>query len=212
MSDDRKQNDDRLADWLDRLLAQPKTDDADGYRIALVTYGSLLHPDEIDTLFHRDDRVVEPVKVHGYRRGFSKSVADHLRDVDDEQSGVLNLHHDSENWFNGLMIGPLSEQGLRKYAFREREYDLHSLSESAIDFDYEFRHDEAREIEFNEMFTCLLEEESREVGKYDPEPDYLELCLNGARRWSDRFYDDFLESTYVKDEPLKSYVKKQTKE
>jgi len=191
------------ADWFRDLLDTTAEPDEDPLDLAVVTYGSLLHPREIDTLFHHEDRIVVPVRVEGFSRHFSKSVAPHLRDVEGEESGVLNVHPNHGEWFNGLLIGPLREKGLRKYAFREREYDVIDLglshlelySESDLDLD-----------DFETVFTCYLDPSDESVDLYEPVPDYLDLCLEGAEKWGGSFLKQFKETTRVGEKTLIDYL------
>lgn len=192
-----------LADWFQDLLDESGKTDDDPLDLAVVTYGSLLHPQEIDALFHYEDRIVEPVRVEGFSRHFSKSVATHLRDVKGDKSGVLNVHPNREEWFNGLLIGPMSEKGLRKYAFREREYDVTHLEGSQIEL---YSKSNRRLDRFKSVFTCYLDPSHESVSDYEPEPDYLELCLEGAEQWGEPFLEEFRETTNVGKRQLNEYL------
>jgi hypothetical protein len=53
------------------------------------------------------------------------------------------------------------------------------------------------------------------VGKADkqsnsilPNASYLSICMEGAKQWGEDFYNDFLDSTFVKDSILlRTYIK-----
>lgn len=208
MSEAGGSRDDRVADWYQDLVPEAREtnreeDDPEILDLGLITYGSLLHPEEIRTLFSHDELSVEPVKVSGYARRFSKSVAEHLRDVKGKKSGVLNVHSEPGEWFNGLLIGPLTRMGLRKYAFREREYGIDSVSFDRIDF---YANDESILDRLDTVHTCLLDTDESDPEAYEPAPDYLELCLEGAQEWGEDFLEEFKQTTLVGEEPLAQYL------
>lgn len=192
-----------IADWYEKVVQRSTTRSEGHLDLAVITYGSLLHPGEIEALFHIDDQLVEPIRVEGFSRHFSKSVASHLRDVKGEKSGVLNVHPNRNEWFNGLLIGPLSEKGLRKYAFREREYDV-----TYLDLDQIEPYSESERLldRFETVFTCYLVPAGNAVSNYEPEPDYLDLCLEGAEQWGESFLDQFKTKTFVGKEQLADYL------
>lgn len=210
MSSTEREDDERIADWFHDLVSVSGTDNTSGteestlLNTGLITYGSLLHPDEIRTLFPHEDLLIEPVKVTGYARRFSKSVAEHLRDVEGDKSGVLNVHAESEEWFNGLLVGPVTRSGLRKYAFREREYDITSVSFERIDF---YGDDESILERLDVVHTCLLDTHEGDPPAHEPIPDYLDLCLEGTKAWGEDFREDFLETTLVKGLKLREYIR-----
>lgn len=209
MSEAGGSRDDRVADWYQDLVPEAREtnreeDDPEILDRGLITYGSLLHPEEIRTLFSHDELSVEPVKVSGYARRFSKSVAEHLRDVKGKKSGVLNVHSEPGEWFNGLLVGPITRTGLRKYAFREREYGIDSVSFERIDF---YANDESILDRLDSVHTCLFDSGKEEPNTYEPVPDYLDLCLEGTQAWGENFRTDFLETTWVKGRKLLDYLK-----
>ncbi len=203
MSEPNEILDEKLADWFPSLLRH-RQGESQKLNMGLITYGSLLHPEELEVLFHRSDQNVFPVRVEGYTRRFSKSVSPHLRTVNGPKSGVLNLHSSDGNWFNGLLVGPLSLSGLRKYAFREREYDITDVRREHIEF-YESP-PAGFEKDLTSIYTCRLEDLDESDGELEPVPAYLDLCLEGAREWGETFFNDFIRTTRVKDRSLKKYI------
>lgn len=169
--------------------------------IGLITYGSLLDPAELEIVFNRRAMTVRPVRVAGYVRLFNKPVASHLRDPGKgDGRGVLNLRPRKDGWFNGLLIYPVRESSVRRYAFREQEYDVERISPSTLSFYEEKNHPGGEEIEA--IYTCLLTGDPDLDEGLAPVADYLELCREGARHWGDAFYEDFLRTTLVGGIPL----------
>lgn len=168
--------------------------------VGIVTYGSLLEPSEIRQVFSREDVRVVPIRVEGFVRLFNKEVAGHLRNPEGEARGVLNLRPESTGWFNGLLVAPVHDPALRKYAHREREYGLTAIESS--DLSVYPSGDPAVLDELEAVYTCLLEEDERLDPDLPPIESYLELCLEGARHWGDAFYRDFVRSTLVRGRPL----------
>lgn len=208
MNEPDESSEDRVAEWYYELVPDAEGSDRGDENepelldLGLITYGSLLHPEEIRILFPHEELSIEPVKISGYARRFSKSVAEHLRKVEGDQSGVLNVHSEEDEWFNGLLVGPVSRMGLRKYAFREREYDITSVSFEQIDF---YTGDESIIDRLDTVHTCLLDPDG-ETPAFEPVPDYLDLCLDGTDVWGEDFRKDFLETTWVKGRKLGKYL------
>jgi hypothetical protein len=203
MSDPSYPEQEGMADWFEDVVKRSTSTSEEYLDLAVVTYGSLLHPQEIKTLFHHEHRIVEPIRVEGFSRHFSKSVASHLRDVEGEKSGVLNVHPNRNDWFNGLFIGPLSGKGLRKYAFREREYDVTYLESDQLEL---YSKSDRLLDRFEAVFTCYLDPTADEVSDYEPEPDYLDLCLEGAEQWGESFLEQFKTKTFVGEKRLAEYL------
>jgi len=204
MSDPTYPEQEGIADWYEDVVKRSFSTSEGHLDLAVVTYGSLLHPEEIEALFHIDDQLIEPIRVKNFARRFSKSVAEHLRDVKGSQSGVLNVHPEPDHSFNGLLIGPLSEKGLRKYAFREREYDVKFLDPNRLDFYTEPQWNLDR---FEGIFTCYWNPSDDTIPNYEPVPDYLDLCLEGAQQWGEEFLEEFKKTTLVGERDLNQYLK-----
>lgn len=187
-------------DWLHALKRHHL--DAGGERlpIGLIVYGSLLDPAELDGVFDRPSTSVRPVRVAGYVRLFNKPAASHLRDPEKADGrGVLNLRKRENGWFNGLLVYPVGETALERYARREREYDLERVPPSALT-PYEDPGNLPGTPE--SIYTCRLAEDPRLDDGLSPVSDYLKLCREGACQWGEAFYEDFLRTTLVNGVPL----------
>lgn len=187
-------------DWLPVLKRRHLDAGDQRLSIGLIAYGSLLDPAELDVVFDRSSISVRPVRVDGYVRLFNKPLASHLRDPEKtEGRGVLNLRKREEGWFNGLLVYPVGETALDRYAFREREYDLARVSRSALT---PYGDEWASSGTLESIYTCHLGEDPRLDDGLTPVEDYLKLCREGARCWGEKFHEDFLRTTLVDGEPL----------
>lgn len=197
-----------VVEWQKRLKKRHQIDEEGYYDFGLIVYGSLLHPEEISTVFGQPSMQPVPVRVEGYRRVFNKYVSERLRKPRGNQAAVLNLRPRESSWFNGLVIPFVSPEGLDKYASREREYRIERIPSRSV------RPTGGGEIaaldSLNPFYTCLLEEDEKLSEDIDPIPSYLELCLAGARNWGDSFEQEFLRSTWTRKTRLLDYVNRTT--
>lgn len=187
-------------DWLPVLRQRHLDVEQEQLPIGLIAYGSLLEPTELDGVFDRSSIAVRPVRVAGYVRLFNKPVAAHLRDPEEADGrGVLNLRQRENGWFNGLLVYPVGETALERYARREREYDLERVPPCALT-SYGGRLGPPGKLE--SIYTCRLAEDPRLDDGLSPVADYLKLCREGARHWGEAFYEDFRRTTLVNGVPL----------
>lgn len=196
---------DRTPNWKTRILERHSRSESKILPIGIITYGSLIHPEEVQTLFGIGPSDQLRVKISGFRRSFSKRIAAHLyRETSPEKQAVLNLEHHEEEWFNGLLLGRIERSDFERYAFREREYELIEVEPSRLTF-YSEKTPGLLE-EFESIYTCLLGDEELMNHSLKPVPSYLELCLEGAKRHGSDFEQDFKRTTSVKGQSLKRYL------
>ncbi len=190
--------------WQTRLKQRHQVDERGYFDFGLLVYGSLLHPEEIDTVFGPLSEEPIPVRVEGFRRVFNKYVSERLRKPRGNCAAVLNLRRRESSWFNGLLIQFVSPVGLNKYASRERAYRITRIPEKSIR-----RHGRTGRPtpdSLNAYYTCLLEEGDDLSDRIEPIPSYLDLCLEGARSWGTDFEEDFLRSTWTRNTRLRDYL------
>ncbi|MFB6346412.1 MAG: hypothetical protein ABEK50_11685 [bacterium] len=195
----------QLPGWSQDVLSKHASKNSDQLSIGIVTYGSLLHPEEVQNLFGLGERDQIKVTVSGYRRCFNKRIADHIyRETGPDKTAVLNVERASSEWFNGLLLGPIQASAFKQYAFREKDYELEALQPDAIEVYPD--EEESALAEFNSLYTCLLDNEDARCNSIEPVPSYLDLCLEGALSHGEDFLDDFKRSTYVKESLLVDYL------
>jgi hypothetical protein len=188
------------AEWYETLKNRHEPD-GQLYDIAILIYGSLLHPEELERLLVNSEKELFRVQVNGYERRFSMPITDYHDNEDYSGRGALNLHSNPERWMNGILVGPLKLEGLRRYATRERCYSLAEIAPSNLNF---YSTERSARLTYEKYYTPVLREGHDKSLR--PHPEYLDLCLEGARNWSDDFYGDFLKSTYVEKQTLKDYL------
>ena len=157
--------------------------------IALLTYGSLMHPDELATQFGGGTRCL-PVRVRGFRRSFCQKPA--WRSGEDGRNGVLTVRRSSTAWFNGILVGPPDPRSLERLDHRERGYTRRRVPAVAVE-----PYLAAPSVPaIGEYHLYTGRDEMRSDG-LAPNPEYLRLCTEAARARGRRFLEEFLSTTYV---------------
>lgn len=173
--------------------------------VGLICYGSLLSPDELVPFLDTDGyrSRVTPVRVDGFRRIFNQRSVWRANAGDGEEAGVLNAVLDLDRWMNAILVPDLSQTEYDALRRRERGYRMVEVEPSQIEG---YGDGEPPE---NDVVLLPTGNHGRVDGSVEPVPSYVDICLNGARRWSDGFYDDFLDTTYVGDLTLREYLGRQ---
>jgi cation transport regulator ChaC len=157
--------------------------------IAVLAYGSLMHPDE-----HYDHRIRDwplvPVRVLGFRRSFSQVPT--WRSGSPAERGVLTIRPSAADWFNAIMICGWDPRALKLLDHRERGYTRRTLPESALD-----PYLEQNPLEAVREVNVYVGREEKRNDALQPNAEYLELCAEAASRWGEEFLEDFLSTTYV---------------
>ena len=165
---------------------------------ALIVFGSLINKLELKKGgFHLDSS--RSVVVRGFKRVFCQEPS--WRPDQGEQRAVLNVISSEQHWFNALLISSLNDAFLADLDKREKGYNRIRVAPSYLR-GYHFLHTTPHNIYIH-------------VGKADKQSDsivpnasYLSICLEGASQWGEDFYNDFLDSTFVKDNILlRTYIK-----
>jgi len=150
-----------------------------------IVYGSLLHPDELKSHGISMD-MVEFVKVKGYRRIFNQEPS--RRRSDTINRAVLNIQKNDNFWFNAILIKNISENSLKELDTREMGYNRLDLKDGLVE------HYKNGNIAQN--CFVYIGKDGKQSNKILPNIDYFKLCLNGAKSHFDRFYLDYLNTTY----------------
>jgi hypothetical protein len=155
--------------------------------LGIITYGSLINHQETAGMKTPPASII-PVKLSTFKRSFNQQPA--WRKNSGKHSAVLNVQADEPNWFNGVCYCFYAfdftaldnrERGYLRVAVhldRISNYQGHSLPELEELFLYQGK----REYQNDTLL---------------PNPDYLDICLTGAKYWGEEFYRDFLDTTHI---------------
>jgi len=155
---------------------------------ALLVYGSLIHPDE----HRRLPGLIEtlPVRLEGYRRSFTQTPS--WRRGEGRQIAVLRLEESPQHTLN-LIALLFEELDLAELDHRERGYRRIALPADRL-------------TPFGDTPLPGLDSCHLYLGRDElhnptllPNPEYLDLCLEGAKAWGEAFYREFLETTVLGD-------------
>ena len=150
-----------------------------------IVYGSLLHVDELIKQ-NIDSSKIEFVKVQGFKRVFNQEPS--WRKVDGIKKAVMNIEEDEKSWFNAIVIKDLDEEYIKDLDHRERGYDRTTLKDGTVTL-YK-----SGEI----LKNCIVYKgkQGKQSDEILPNPDYFEICKNGAKSHFDEFFQDYLTTTY----------------
>ncbi len=156
---------------------------------ALIVYGSLINKSELEKGGFPLDST-RPVVVRGFKRVFCQEPS--WRPDQGEQRAVLNVISSKQHWFNALLISSLDDAFLADLDKREKGYNRIRVAPSYLP-GYHFLHTTPQNT-----YIHVGETDKQSVSIL-PNASYLSMCLEGARQWGEDFYNEFLDSTFVKD-------------
>jgi len=166
-------------------------------RVAVITYGSLLDPDDLDALFTELTSRVLPITVDGYKRVFNQKAS--WRDADGESRAVLNVVRHEGAWFNGLLVTDLRREEFANFRERERGYRLVEVAHDQIDlYDSSAVSTDALKADrspLSDQDLVLVPTGTKVTEDITPIDSYVDLCCEGAEQWGEAFLSDFLRTT-----------------
>ena len=169
-------------------------------RVGIIVYGSVLNPADLRDLFHTLSGRTRPVTVSGFERVFNQEAS--WRETGGQHRAVLNVKQNPDRWFNGVLITDVTRDEFSQYRERERGYRLVEVEQDEVEpYDPEsiaaetIDTTDAEEIRSQELLLTTVGEKQNE--DILPIHDYVEICLNGADSWGERFREDFLSTTRV---------------
>ena len=156
---------------------------------ALVVYGSLIDKSELTKGGFPLDST-RPVVLRGFGRVFCQEPS--WRPDRGEQRAVLNVISAEHHWLNALLISGLDDRFLADVDEREKGYDRIEVTPSCLR-DYHPLSTKPRNI------YTHAGKEHKQSDSILPNASYLSICLEGAKQRGQDFYNEFLDSTFVKD-------------
>ncbi|MFK5926534.1 MAG: hypothetical protein QM483_07885 [Desulfuromusa sp.] len=160
--------------------------------LGIIAYGSLINPQETKGQREQPTHIV-PVKLETFKRSFNQRPA--WRKNTSKNSAVLNVQASEQNWLNAICYC-YAEFNFTTLDHRERGYTRTSIPADKIN---SYQGQELPELD--EAFIYSGKKEYRDSTLL-PNPNYLEICLMGAKKWGESFYDDFLNTTHINNEIL----------
>lgn len=171
--------------------------------VSVIGYGSLLSPNEILPFLDKNFVCATPVRIEGFRRTFNQESTWRAKATDAEAKAVLNAVIDEEYSMNGIFLPNLSQHEYTVLRDRERGYRMVEVEPEYIEPYFSKEDDE----DFPESDIVLVPTGKRVSEGIRPVPEYIDICLDGARYWGDEFYHDFLRTTEAQpDVTLKEYL------
>ena len=155
--------------------------------LGIITYGSLINTQETEALRERPTHIV-PVKLETFKRSFNQRPA--WRKSTSKDSAVLNVQTSEQNWLNAVCYC-YTDFDFTALDDRERGYSRTAVQPDKINC---YQGHNLPELEG--MFIYLGKKEYLS-NTLLPNPDYLEICLRGAKNWGEDFYCDFLNTTHI---------------
>lgn len=164
---------------------------------ALIEYGSLINKSELRKGGFPLDST-RPVVIRGSKRVFCQEPS--WRPDRGEQRAVLNIIGSEQHWLNALLISGLNDRFLADVDEREKGYNRIKVVPSYV------RGYLLTATTPQNIYTHVGKAEKQSASIL-PNASYLSICLEGARQRGEDFCNEFLDSTFVKDDILlREYV------
>lgn len=155
--------------------------------LGIIAYGSLINPQEIEDQRNQPLHIV-PLKLFTFKRSFNQRPA--WRESTSKHSAVLNVQTSEQDWLNAVCYC-FSDFDFTALDNRERGYTRASVLPDNVTC---YQGHNLPNLE--EIFIYLGKKEY-ENSTLLPNPDYLDICLTGAKKWGKDFYCDFLNTTHI---------------
>lgn len=169
--------------------------------VGLVGYGSLLSPDELNGFLgdgeDPEERLV-PVRVEGFRRVFNQRSVWRAEASEDNGDAVLNAVRAEDRGpssMNAVAVPDLSSVEYESLRKREWGYRMVEVRTESLE---PYRAED--ELPETEIWLLPTGREERVEEGLSPIPEYVEICLEGARYWGEDFRDEFIETTELSEE------------
>lgn len=161
--------------------------------INLFVYGSLLNKEELkkQNILLKDTC---PLVLKGYKREFSQTPSREI--YKKSKQAVLTIKKDKNSYINGLLLLNVEKKYLELLDEREKGYFKVKLNNKELFCKYQ-----EIDLKDKEVFVYIGKDELYDKN-LDAISSYLELCLQGAKSWSEEFFKDFLKHTYIKEKSL----------
>ena len=152
-------------------------------------YGSLINKNELSTLFSKKKKVI-PVIVSGLKRVFNVSVSG-------GKYKVFGVKESSSNAAecNGVLV-KVNEAELAELIERESHYKVKTVNKNRLSFPY----GKPIALKKDDQILCFYPKPTFTLNKKHSEliptrPNYLNICLEGAKGFGEDFLNDFIENT-----------------
>ena len=149
--------------------------------LGIIAYGSLINLQEIKSQREHPAHAV-PIKLDTFKRSFNQQPA--WRNDVGTHSAVLNVQTSEQNWLNAVCFC-YAEFDFTDLDNREKGY-----SRIGVDADKISNYQRYNLPELEEIYIYRGKKEYQS-SVLMPNPDYLNICLAGAKHWGEEFYYDF---------------------
>ena len=164
---------------------------------AIFGYGSLINLESLKATVPNAYNI-RPAYIKGFKREFclwdSVGWTETNLDLAGEPMCAVDIHlsDNHEARVNGVVFS-VPDADLKRLLIREENY---KLIETPF---YDFKNDQ-------ELGTCRVFSANKHNGTYDfkgaAQARYLQICIDSSRQYGERFYSEFLNTTYINDKLL----------
>jgi len=165
--------------------------------VGVVGYGSLLSPDELVPFLQTDASRLVPVRVDGFRRVFNEESVWRVQasDGSEDERAVLNAVRDEGCSMNAVLVPDVSAEEYSALRVRESGYRMVEVEGDEME---PYADQDLPESVEDGVVLVPTGREERVNDELLPIPEYVEICLEGAHHWGEKFHDEFLRTTYVR--------------
>jgi hypothetical protein len=110
-----------------------------------------------------------------------------------EERAVLNVVRSPRHWINGVLISAISHGFFFNLDSREKGYTRVRVDPSSLG-----SYGAHSRTSVPDDIYIYTGNQNKQNSSILPNTAYLHICLEGANQWGADFYNDFLDSTFVK--------------
>jgi cation transport regulator ChaC len=167
--------------------------------IKIFAYGSLMYEKSLKKTAP-NTKIISPVTLHGFVRVFNFPSSYRMSEIDGTPCAVLNLDKSDLNHQLCGVLFETSQENFDEMLKREEGYEL--VQVEVEDFNnsntrykaYTFRslHYDAHDFQTNSKKQL----------------EYLSWCLEAVKIYGEKFYTNFLETTFIGDKTIQELIEK----
>lgn len=162
-------------------------------KLKIFAYGSLMFEESLKKTAPCAT-ILSPAKLHGFVRVFNFPSPYRLSEIDGTPCSVLNIDKSDLNHEICGILFEMSESSFTEMFAREQGYELVQIEVQ------DFHEPNTRYKAYT--FRALHYDAHDYQHGSQQQQEYLTWCLEGAKKYGDDFYQNFLETTHIGDKNL----------
>jgi cation transport regulator ChaC len=169
-------------------------------KIKIFAYGSLMFEDSLKKTAPYAT-IISPVTLHGFVRVFNFPSPYRMSELDGTPCSVLNIDKsDLKHQLCGVLF-EMTQESFSEMMTREEGYEL-------VQVEVEDFHNPNTRYKAYTFRALHYDAHDYQMGS-DKQHEYLDWCLQGAKKYGEDFYNNFLETTHIGEKTIAELVEEE---